>query len=334
MKAAVLKEEKFIIKQIENIKLEQNQKGAIIRVLGCGLCGSDIVKLKTGKAKDDAILGHEVVGKIIDINSSTNFRNGDRIALGHHIPCFNCKYCRDEHYSMCQHFKETNIIPGGFSEYIFVSEEHLLNTTFKVNDDLSDIKASFLEPLGCCIRAVKRARITDESNCLVIGLGTIGILMGQAIEAFGNRAYGCDLIEERVKLSEEYGFEKSFNTTDETKAIKEMEKIAPFDRIFLTAGASKALDTALKLIRDGGSIIVFSSIKNNNGFENNDIYYKELTIMGSYSSSPADLKDSMELISSGKVLVDGLSDTYPLEKLNEAIDDTVNNKIMKAYIKL
>ena len=56
--------------------------------------------------------------------------------------------------------------------------------------------------------------------------------------------------------------------------------------------------------------------------------------MGSYSPSPMDLEDSMELINSGKVYVDEISETYPIEKLNEAIADTLSNKIMKAYIKL
>ena len=337
MKAAILKNNKFVIGEHPQPVLDEFTEGAIVKVIGCGLCGSDIVKIRTKMAKNGDILGHEVVGEIVDIRSNTNFDIGDKIALGHHVPCFNCEYCWGESYSMCKHFKRTNILPGGFSEYIYVSEEHLMNTVFNVNLNLSDIEASFLEPLGCCIRAVKRAKIKDNSKCLVMGLGSIGILMGEAIRAFGNAAYGCDLLYERACLSEKYGFKKSFVLIDEEDVLKHMKEYVPsgFDTIFLTAGSVGAIDLAVKAARDGATIVVFSSVKDDiKGYANNDIYYKELTIMGSYSPSPMDLEDSMRLIEEGRVRVDGLSTVYPLEKINEAVSDTLSNNIMKAFIKI
>ena len=333
MKAAVLKNNKFVIEDIEK-PVQDNKTGAIVKVIGCGLCGSDIVKLRDKLVKDGAVLGHEVVGIIESINSNTNFQVGDKIALGHHIPCFNCTYCKNKHYSMCRHFKATNIQPGGFSEYIYVSEEHLKNTVFKIANHLTDIEASFLEPLACCIRAVKRANIKDDSKCLVIGLGTVGLLIGEAVKAFNHKVYGCDLKKERVELSQNYGFEKSF--VSDSDVAERMKDIAPigFDVIFLTAGASPTIDLALKSARDGATIVVFSSVKDLSGFPNNEIYYREITVMGSYSPSPKDLADSMDFIATRKVKVSGLSVVYPIEKLNEAISDTLSNKIMKAFIKL
>ena len=336
MRAAVLENNKFVIKEVEKPSLDEYKTGAIVKVIGCGLCGSDIVKIKNGKAKDGDVLGHEVVGEIVEINSETNFEIGDKIVLGHHVPCFNCHYCWNGSYSMCRHFKSTNIIPGGFAEYIYVSEEHLSKTVFRVNLSLSDIEASFMEPLGCCIRAIQRADINLHTKNLVIGLGSVGILMGGALKAFGYEAYGCDLKKERVDLSLGYGFEKSFLLEDENEVIKQMKEYAPigFDTIFLTAGATKALNLALKSARDGAKIVVFSSIKDNYGFLNNHIYYRELTVMGSYSPSPMDLEDSIKFIEQGKVKVSGLSKVYSLENLNEAVSDTLSNKIMKAFIKL
>ena len=336
MRAAVLKNGLFEIKEMPKPILDEYGEGAIIKVLGCGLCGSDIVKMRTGKAKDGTVLGHEVVGEIVEINSSTTFKTGDKVALGHHVPCFNCQYCWGENFSMCRHFKETNIIPGGFAEYIYVSEEHLHNTVFSVSMNLSNIEASFLEPLACCVRAVKRARIKDNSKCLVIGLGSVGILMGEAIKAFGHEVYGCDLIYERVCTAEKFGFDKAFQLKEEEKTLKSMKETAPigFDTVFLTAGASPTIDFALKAARDGATIVVFSSVKDNKGFKNNDIYYRELTIMGSYSPSPMDLEDSKTLLEEGRVKVAGISTVYSLERLNNALNDTISNKIMKAYIEL
>lgn len=335
MKAAVLNNNKFDIKGIEKPSLEKYGEGAIVKVLGCGLCGSDIVKIQNGQAKNGDVLGHEVVGEIVEINSQTHFSVGSKISLGHHVPCFNCSYCWNENYSMCRHFKATNIFPGGFAEFIYVSEEHLQNTVFNVNLNISDIEASYTEPLACCIRAIKRANIKDGSKCLVIGLGSVGILMGSALRAYGYHTFGCDLIPERAKLAKEYGFEETF-ISSENDIINKMKKYASigFDVIFLTAGASKTIDFALKCARDGAKIVVFSSVKDNSGFVNNEIYYREITVMGSYSPSPMDLEDSINLIERKKVKVSGLSSVYNIQDLNQAIEDTVSNRIMKAYIKL
>ncbi|MBR1943174.1 alcohol dehydrogenase catalytic domain-containing protein [bacterium] len=336
MKAAVLENNKFVIKNIPAPILDEYVQGAIIRVEGCGLCGSDIVKLQQNLVPDGSVLGHEVVGEIVEINSNTPFVKGDRVVLGHHIPCFACQYCHGGNYSMCRHFKSTNIVPGGFAEYIYVTEEHLNNTVFYANLSLSSVEASFTEPLACCIRAVKRAQIIDNSKNLIVGLGSIGILMGEAVKAFGYEVYGCDLISQRAEISEQYGFNKSFVLKNEEDTLKEMKKYAPigFDTVFLTAGASSALDFAVKAARDGAKIIVFSSVKSDNGFKNNDIYYRELTVTGSYSSSPVDLEDSVSLLEEHRVNVLGLSKTYKLENINEALNDTISNKIMKAYIEI
>lgn len=336
MKAAVLKNSEFEITDIPKPILDEYGKGAIVKVICCGLCGSDIVKMQSGKLPQGTVLGHEVVGEIVEINSNTAFSVGDRVALGHHVPCFNCRYCRGKSYSMCKHFKSTNIIPGGFSEYIYVSEEHLMNTVFNINLNISDIEASFLEPLACCLRAVKRAEIPDNAKTLVLGLGTIGILMGQTIKAFGYNVSGCDLIRERTCIAENFGFDKTFLLQNEQETLADMKKYAPegFDTVFLTAGASSAVDLAVKSVRDGGTVIVFSSIKSENAFKNNDIYYRELSIKGSYSPTPVDLEDSLHLIESGKVRVGGFTEIYNITDINKALADTLSNKIMKACIKL
>ena len=335
MKVAVVKNGKFQIEEKPTPQLDEYGSGAIIKVEGCGLCGSDIVKIRNGLVPNGTVLGHEVIGEIVDIKSNTPFRAGDRVVLGHHVPCFYCRYCLGGSYSMCRHFKETNIFPGGFSEYIYVSEEHLNNTVFYANLGLSSIEASFIEPLACCIRAVKRAQLADNSRVLIIGLGSIGILMGQSLKVYGHKVYGCDVIAQRADFSLKYGFDKSFvlNKDDTSEALKEVEPIG-FDAVFLTAGADSSLDFAVNQSRDGAKIIVFSSIKSDNAFKNNDIYYRELSIIGSYSSTPVDLEDSIKFIEERKVNVEGISSVYKLEDINNALSDTVSNKIMKAYLKI
>lgn len=324
MKTAQVNGNRIVVKEIENITLG-DKKGAIVRVLGCGLCGSDIVKFKHSLVHDGAVLGHEIVAVIEEINSDTTFNVGDKIISSHHIPCFNCTYCKHGNYSMCRHFKETNIFPGGFSEKVYLSEEHLKNVAHVVPQDITDEEISFYEPLGCCIRAIKRCGLQIGDRVLVVGLGSIGLIMGEGLRALGYKVYGCDLIQDRIELAKKFGIDACHT--------KDLEK-PEVDAVFMTSGADKALDTAIKAVRAGGKILVFSSTPNNTGYPNNEIYYKELTVMGSYSPSPKDLEDSYNLLTSGRVNVKGLTTTYTLDKIQEAFDDTISNKIFKAYIKI
>ncbi len=342
MKIVELKGNRIEIDDVKKPSLnDPNQKeGAIVKILGCGLCGSDIVKYQNYINQDKSLnqsirLGHEIVGIIEEINSKTDFKVNDKIVLGHHIPCFNCVYCKGKSYSMCKEFKSSNITPCGFSEYIYITEKHLENTVFKVPEKgISDIEVSFTEPLGCCIRAIERAQLENQSNVLVIGLGTIGILMSQALKFYNNKVIATDLIESRINLAKDFGIENSFNGLNSEEKIMELSSNIGVDAIFMTSGSAKAIDQALKLVRDGGKIIVFSSIKNNDGYINNEIYYRELSVIGAYSASPDSLRTAFNLITTHKINVEKLSTVYNFKNIQNAIDDTINNKIMKAYIKI
>ena len=326
-----MKSAKLIDGKVQIINLDKpilDTKGAIIKVIGCGLCGSDLVKIKhaTKENEKNIILGHEVVGIIEEINSISDFKKGDIVALGHHYPCFSCEYCKNQSYSMCRTFKNSNIFPSGFSEFIKVDENHLKYTVYKMNDELKNDEKAFLEPLSCCIRAVRRAgfeinKDNSEFSALTIGLGSIGLLMLKSLKAFGVQAFGFDISSDRMKTSKDNGF-----LFDENKK---------YDTIFLTAGNSKAIETALKYVIDGGKIIVFSSVEDDlKGFTNNEIYYRELSIISSYSPSPYDIELSAKFLNTNIVNVKGLSSHYTLDNLAKAIDDSFNNKIFKAYIEI
>lgn len=339
MRAAVIENGKIVEKDIQKPVL--TGKGALIKVLGCGLCGSDIVKFRHGISPEGAVLGHEIIGEVVELNADNTygFKVGDKIAMGHHYPCFECVYCKGENYSMCKTFKASNIKPGGFCEYIVADENHLKYTMFKVPKHLSDEEASFMEPLSCCIRAVRRAELKPQSKVLVIGLGSIGFLMGQALKAYGHVVIGADLAEERLSLAQNNGFDftvkSSFDAAQTAEKIKALTQAEGVDAVFMTSGSEKTFDLCLKSVRNGGTILIFSSVPPDNaGYSNNDIYYRELKIMGSYSPAPCDIKQSMEYLSTGKVKVKNISVEYPLAQVQQAIDDTLAHKIFKAYIKL
>ena len=327
MQASVLDNGKFIIKEITQPKLAG--KGAIVKVLGCGLCGSDIVKFTHDLVADGAVLGHEVVGEIVEIaTDNTDLKVGDKVAVAHHYPCFDCNFCKHGNYSMCETFKKSNIFPGGFSEYILIDEKHLQYTVFKIPQNMDLIVASFTEPIACCYRAVERANLLNSDSVAIVGLGSIGILMGQICKTFGTRVVGLDINKERTEIALKYGF-------DEVYISNELENTLGVDVVFLTAGADASVQTAVEQVRNGGKICVFASTKTNiPAFLNNQIYYRELTVFGSYSPSPTNLKQAFELLRDKKINVEGMSKVYNLDKLNEAISDTCSGRILKAFMKV
>lgn len=323
MKVAQVSNDTIKINDVPDEELN-GRKGAVVKVLGCGLCGSDIIKFEHKTVPEGAVLGHEIVARVLEINSDTDFKPGDVIVTTHHIPCGKCVYCKNGNVSMCRHFKETNIFPGGFSEKVFLSEEHLQNVAYLKPENLTEIEASFYEPLSCCVRAVRRAQLRAGSEVLVLGLGSIGILMSQALKASGMKVLGCDILAERVEVLKGFGVDAVTNLPTDYRP----------DSVFLTAGADKTVEIAIKTVRDGGKIVVFASTPDSFPFPNNEIYYRELTVMGSYSPDLCDMRESLELLRSGRVKVDGLSTVYRLEELEQAIRDTKNAKIMKAYISM
>ena len=81
---------------------EPDGEGELVRILACGLCGSDIEKLTPAHA--GAVLGHEVAARAAD---------GSRVVLLHHRPCGRCERCRAGHESTCEAFAAPTIRPAG-----------------------------------------------------------------------------------------------------------------------------------------------------------------------------------------------------------------------------
>lgn len=312
--------------------------GAIIRVRGCGVCGSDLLKLDRKLVKAGTILGHEMVGEILEIpdalSQKYNLKTGDRIISSHHVPCGNCNYCFNGQESLCKQFKATNFEPGAFCEYLKLSEDHLAKTVLTIPDNLSDQEASFTEPVACCIKAVKRSQIAKyqgNQKTIVIGLGSIGQIIGQTIKSyqnpkFDNQLIGCDLLDSKLELAQANGFDQVSKTLDNEKA----------DFIFLASGANATIDLALKNIKDGGTIVVFSSVPDTNiAFKNNDIYFRELTIISSYSPNLEDLREAMDLLAKGQIKAKELiTHTASLETLGKTIVQCQEEQGTKVYLNL
>lgn len=146
--------------------------GERVRVLACGLCGSDVEKL--GAAPPGTVLGHEVVAAAED---------GTRVALVHHLPCGECERCRAGHESTCEAFRTATIVPGGFAE------RALAHATVPVPDGIPDALASYAEPLACVLRGAERV---PRGRVLVVGHGFMGRLFAALLARRGDEVFAVD----------------------------------------------------------------------------------------------------------------------------------------------
>ena len=294
----------------------------MLRVTACGLCFSDVHKIRFQPLPDPVVLGHEVAGVVVERGSGVRkFKLGDRVVVAHHVPCLRCHYCLRGNVSMCAQFKGTNLDPGGFAEFVRVPAIHVEQVAFAIPETLTDAEASFMEPLGCCVRAIRRAAVRPADVVVLVGLGSIGLLMMQLIRVAGAECIGLDLDPARREFARTLGL-RTAHAGDEPglrESILEATAGRGADAVILTAGNPALVPTTLTWLRNGGTCLVFASLhpESEVRFDWNQLYYRELKIVTSYSSSPEDLAEALELLGNGSVRVDGMTKhRFPLERFS------------------
>jgi L-iditol 2-dehydrogenase len=117
---------------------------------------------------------------------------------------------------MCRHFKETNLDPQSFSEYIRLSGEHIRYNTFIVEDNKNIKNVIFTEPTACCLRAVKRIDIKKNDNIMVVGCGTIGIIFISLFKLLYNtKVVAIDINSDKLKYAKKFGADLIINSKKE-----------------------------------------------------------------------------------------------------------------------
>ena len=317
----------------------------LVRVHGCGLCGSDIIKIAQ-QALPPVVLGHELSGTIVERGKAvSNFEVGQRVIVAHHVPCGECHYCEHQNYSMCAEFKASNIDPCGFAEYIRVPAQHVRQTTLLLPESLNAEEGSFVEPLACCVRAVRRTPLLAEDSVVVMGLGSVGLLMIQAVKAIGAgdsgkvRVYGVDLLPERLQLAHDLGADHVFLAPTEEQGLR--QALNPYtggrgaDAVIITAPGIRPFMQALAGVRKGGTINIFAAHTGTVPMNLEMIYQQELSIISTYSSSPEELRIALDLLNSRKVRVDGLiSHRLPLTRFSEGVMLMRERAALKVYYQI
>jgi L-iditol 2-dehydrogenase len=307
----------------------------LLRLKGCGLCGSDIAKIVDPATKIPAVFGHEVVGEVAVVGGGVStYTVGDRVVAAHHVPCGDCHYCRRGSESMCAAFKASNLDPGGFAEYVRVPAPNVRHATFRVPPHVSDEAASFVEPLACCLRAVRRARVQPGDTTVVVGLGSIGCLFVQLLEHAGAAVVGADALPERAAFARGLGAAAAGTLEAAAEAQRERSGGRGADHVVLTGGGAAVLPWAAGIARDGGSVHYFAGGSGDTlPLPLETLYHRELTITATYSSSPSDLAEAFRLIAGGAIEVERLiTHRVPLERLASGVDLMRRREALKVYV--
>ena len=299
----------------------------LVRIRVCGLCGTDIAKVRSGAIPLPAVLGHEIAGEVAEIGEgAAGFKAGERVAPVHHLPCFKCRFCARGSYSQCAEFKQNNISPGGFAEYALVNRRAVEGSVFRIPDNVSFDEASFIETAACCIRAFRNAGVKPGDNVMVVGAGPVGLIHLQLAFIFGaGKVIAADMVDSRLAAARELGDVSTINPGSDNikEAADEITSSNGADIVIVTAGSEAAVISGIEAAAKGGKVVLFGGFPPGAPLrlDPDMIYKRELKVSGSYSSSPLEQFSALEMISRGRLKVSNLiTRRFKLCELRQAVD--------------
>jgi len=331
MKAAVYYSQKDI--RIEEIPIpEIGEDEVLVEMKACGICGSDLMDWYL-KSRAPLVLGHEPAGIIVKKGSKVKgFSVGDRVFVHHHVACLTCHYCIHGDYTLCEQFHKTNIEPGGFAEYFKVSTLNLQIDTLKIPENVSFEEATLIEPVGCCLRALKKCKIQTGDSVAIIGAGTTGIIHTVLSKIFGAaKTIVSDLIDYRLKVAKKFGADVTVNPENEdlTEVVKAETDGRGVDLAIVTAPNLEAYKTGVNVCRKGGKLCVFAPIQPGKYLQLSlkELFFSEIQIIPSYSTSHLETRTALELINSGRINVkDLITHRFRLVETDKAFKTALENK--------
>jgi 2-desacetyl-2-hydroxyethyl bacteriochlorophyllide A dehydrogenase len=318
-------------KALRNLKSNE----VLVNVKACGVCGTDLHIVEgTSRSTPPVVLGHEYAGIILDIGKDTRgFEVGDSVAVDPNISCGTCFYCRRGEVHLCEQLRALGVdIDGGMAECSIVPAAQL----YKVPKGLSFEQAAFIEPLSCAVHGIDRARIHTGDTVVILGGGTVGLLLLQLARISGaSRVFVVEPLKWKRDIATQVGADKVIDPGEVNvfEVIKELTDVGA-DVVIECVGRPETVAMSFELARRGGTVELFGvcPIGIKVPFEPNSVYFKELTIVGSYVN-PHTFDRSVALLASNRVSIDHfLIQRFPLDGVHEALKSLATGATIKSFI--
>lgn len=295
MKALVLENNELRLRDWQLKEMAENQ--VKVQIHRAGICGTDL-KLFQGsyfstKKNKPVVLGHEFIGKVVEIGEKvTSVNINDRVS-GHatNLTCGNCRYCRTGEFNLCFHKERIGFNHDGvFAEYAILNEDQL----YYIPDEISEEAAVLIEPVSVAARAVNKVKLHPNQNVLLTGPGTIGLITLLVLKLFGCRVsvLGVETDKQRLELAKELG-------ADETKIFRQLfseSGIHEYDSVFECSGHEAAVDYALQTIRPKGQYVQVGTSTKKVTIDFMKVAYKELVVTGSIGATREDWLSAIEFL--------------------------------------
>jgi L-iditol 2-dehydrogenase len=297
MKRVVIDHPNSIV--VEEIDMPMPGQGEVcIEVAYCGICGTDIHAYKGGHPfiPLPATPGHEFSGKVHTIGEGAEgFMKGDRVVCEPNLVCGKCYNCKIGRYNICENLRVMGCQGDGAMAQYFIAPA---DKTMHIPDNLPLRDAVLVEPLAVGVHAVRKAGDLFNKNVVIIGAGTIGLMVLTCVKMAGARNITVsDLTERRLVLAEKMGATRTVQTgtVDLVKTVQDEKPYEGIDVVFECAGVEKSIREAMAVVRKGGRIIVCGIFGSEVKVKMVDVQDRELELIGTIMYTRRDITDAIHL---------------------------------------
>jgi len=330
--------------RLEDVEKPQpRRKEVLVRVAYCGVCKTDI-HIFTGAfpAKPPVILGHEFSGVVEELGEDVKtLKRGDHVAVNPIVYCGECKYCVQGRTNLCENAVVLGgageiILDGAYAEYVRVPEKNAL----RIDPEVSLKHAAMTEPLACVVHGIELIDVKPGDRVVVIGAGPIGLMLAQMAKNSGSsKVLVMDLRDERLKVAEKVGVDITVNPLreDPLRAVEEATQGEKADIVIEAVGSIKTVEDSFKYVKKGGKVLIFGVPPEGAPARiiPFDIYFKEISVIGSYAVPAESFIKAASIISGKRVDLDPLiTEVYPLERLREAFEKAEKGEGLKKLIEV
>ena len=271
----------------------------LVRVAACGICGSDVHGYdgSSGRRIPPIVMGHEAAGTVASIGEGVSgWQEGDRVTFDSTIYCGECPACLRGTVNLCDRRQVLGVSCadyrryGAFADYVLVPARIM----HRLPENLSFAEAALLEAVSVALHAVSLVSITEQSTALVIGAGTIGLLLQQALRvADCERVFVSDVDASRLRLSKDLGATATIDAKDLPAQIAELTNGVGVDLAIEAVGKTATVNAAIDSVRKGGTVVLVGNISPEVTLPLQNVVARQIRLQGSCASAgeyPAAIK--------------------------------------------
>ncbi|MDG6903037.1 MAG: alcohol dehydrogenase catalytic domain-containing protein, partial [Nitrososphaerota archaeon] len=327
----------FVPRLVESDEPSPAKGELTVSMAACGLCGTDVEKVRGEYTASMPVIGHEAVGVVKETNEARGFVRGDRVFPHHHVPDYSCGLCKAGNETMCDHYRASNLRPGGFAEVFAVPAWNLdRGGVLKLPDTMGFEVASLIEPLACCIRAIRKCHVEPGESALVAGAGPVGMMHALLMKTVGTKVVLSDVSPDRLRFAEKAEAGRVVDAKgDVPAAVKSETEGKGVDVAIVASGSKAAIVQGLRSVRKGGRVCLFGVPAKGSvlDYDIGDLYNSEQGVVTSYGATETDTKAALKVLASrGAEFGSLITHRFTLSRFDEAMAAASGGAAMKVVL--